>query len=76
MIVLGVANLAYGAPDWPLQAPERDSLEYRGIYGDGPEILRQKRVVRVKELGLVPHGSVYHDVIAVSETPFLETGPP
>ncbi|KFZ20132.1 hypothetical protein V502_03328 [Pseudogymnoascus sp. VKM F-4520 (FW-2644)] len=72
LVVAGGLN----APRWPLQAPEKDILEYRGIYGDGPEILRRRRLARKKELGLVPHCVVPHDVVAIGRTSFLETGPP
>lgn len=59
------AYLAYSAPHWPLQAPEEDILDYRGVYDDGPEVLRQKRLARLKQLGLIPEHTVPHDVVAV-----------
>lgn len=57
------AYLPYSAPHWPLQAPEQDRLDYRGAYDDGPEVLRQKRLTRLKELGLVPEHAKPHPVI-------------
>ena len=57
------AYLPYSAPHWPLQAPLEDRMAYRGVYDDGPEALRQKRVARLKELGLVPKDAKPHDVI-------------
>lgn len=57
------AYLPFSAPHWPLQAPEKDRLKYRGIYDDGPDVLRQKRLARLKELGLVPDHAKPHDVI-------------
>ena len=57
------AYLPYCAPHWPLQAPEEDRLAYRGVYDDGPDALRQKRIARLKELGLIPRHTRPHDVI-------------
>ena len=57
------AYLPYSAPHWPLQAPVEDCKAYRGVYDDGPEALRLKRVARLKELGLVPKDARPHDVI-------------
>ncbi|EEP78963.1 arylsulfatase [Uncinocarpus reesii 1704] len=59
------AYLAYSAPHWPLQAPETVIEEYKGVYDEGPESLRQKRLMNLKRLGLIPKGAVAHDVIAV-----------
>ena len=57
------AYLPFSAPHWPLQAPEEDRLAYRGVYDEGPDVLRQKRLSRVKDLGLVPFHAQPHDVI-------------
>jgi len=47
------AYLPYTAPHWPLQAP-RDVIEkYKGAYDEGPEKLRERRLQRLKELGMV-----------------------
>ncbi|KAJ2984955.1 hypothetical protein NUW58_g5794 [Xylaria curta] len=45
--------LAYPVPHWPLHAPREVIEKYEGIYNDGPEALRQKRLARLIELGLV-----------------------
>lgn len=58
------AYLAFSAPHWPLQAPAEAMAPYRGIYDDGPEALRQKRLSNLKALGLVPDHAVPHPVIA------------
>ena len=58
------AYLPYSAPHWPLQAPEKDRLDYRGVYDQGPDVLRQQRLARLKELGLVPQHAKPHDVVA------------
>ncbi|PGH12435.1 hypothetical protein AJ79_04271 [Helicocarpus griseus UAMH5409] len=61
------AYLPFSAPHWPLQAPEQDINDYRGVYDAGPEALRQQRIKRLKELGLVPGHAVAHDVVAVAD---------
>ena len=45
--------LAYTAPHWPLQAFEDDIAKYRGKYRIGWDELRQQRLAKQKELGLV-----------------------
>ncbi|KAJ6014402.1 sulfatase PB10D8.02c [Penicillium herquei] len=47
------AYLPYTAPHWPLQAPKEVVEKYAGFYDDGPDALAQKRLQRLKELGLV-----------------------
>jgi arylsulfatase len=60
------AYLPFSAPHWPLQAPKEVCDKYRGWYDDGPEALRQQRLARLKELGMVepdvkPHPVVFTD---------------
>ncbi|KAJ9495292.1 hypothetical protein H2202_009320 [Exophiala xenobiotica] len=57
------AYLPFSAPHWPLQAPEADCLDYRGVYDDGPEALRQRRLARQEELGLIAPNTRPHEVI-------------
>lgn len=45
--------LAYNAPHWPLQAFEDDITKYRGKYRMGWDKLREQRLRRQVELGLV-----------------------
>ncbi len=47
------AYLAFTAPHWPLQAPASDIAKYRGRYDAGFEALRQQRLKRQAELGLI-----------------------
>lgn len=51
------AVLALTAPHWPLQAPAADIARYKGRYDEGFEVLRQRRIARQEELGLVPRGT-------------------
>lgn len=46
--------LAFTAPHWPLQAPRESMAKYAGIYDDGPEALRLRRLERLQRLHLVP----------------------
>lgn len=46
--------LAFTAPHWPLHAPKEIIDLYKGMYDDGPAGLRQRRLARLIELGLVP----------------------
>lgn len=49
-----LAYLAYTAPHWPLQAPQEDIAKYRGMYDDGPEALRERRLQGLVSRGLIP----------------------
>ncbi|RYP61060.1 hypothetical protein DL769_007884 [Monosporascus sp. CRB-8-3] len=46
--------LAYAAPHWPLQELKEVRDLYKGVYDEGPTKLRQRRLERLIELGLVP----------------------
>ncbi|KAI1265391.1 alkaline-phosphatase-like protein [Xylariaceae sp. FL1019] len=63
------AYLPFTAPHWPLQAPKEVCDKYRGFYDDGPEVLRQKRLVRLKELGMVDANVEAHPVVIVDDKP-------
>ncbi|TNF46084.1 MAG: arylsulfatase [Bacteroidetes bacterium] len=45
--------LAYNAPHWPLNAPQKDINKYRGYYKMGWENLREVRFHKMVELGIV-----------------------
>ncbi|MCS5583659.1 MAG: arylsulfatase [Pseudomonadales bacterium] len=47
--------LAFTAPHWPLQAPESYLKKYEGRYDEGYEAIRQQRLEKMKEMGLVGH---------------------
>jgi arylsulfatase len=47
------AYLAYTAPHWPLQAPRESIAKFAGWYDDGYEALYERRLDRMKSLGLV-----------------------
>ena len=45
--------LAFTAPHWPLHAPAEDVERYRGRFDAGWDALRDARLLRLRELGLV-----------------------
>ncbi|MBM3531202.1 MAG: arylsulfatase [Alphaproteobacteria bacterium] len=45
--------LAFTAPHSPLQAPPGLIAKYRGMYDDGPEAMREKRLARMRDMGLL-----------------------
>lgn len=45
--------VAYTAPHWPLQAREEDIARYRGRYDEGWDVLRERRMQRLRESGLL-----------------------
>ena len=45
--------VAYTAPHWPLQASEEDIAQYRGRYDEGWDVLRERRMQRLLESGLL-----------------------
>lgn len=49
-----LAYLAFSAPHIPVQAPETHIDLYRDAYGDGYDILRERRLAKMIELGLLP----------------------
>ena len=51
------AYLAYTAPHNPLHAPEETIEKYRGRYDEGWDALRERRMDRQRELGLIPDGA-------------------
>lgn len=58
------AYLPFSAPHWPLQAHDEDIAKYKGVYDQGPEVLRQKRLANIKQLGLVSNEATIHPVLA------------
>lgn len=48
------AYLAFTAPHDPLQVPDTWLHKYQGVYDGGYEAIRNKRLQRMKELGLIP----------------------
>lgn len=51
------AYLAYTAPHDPLHAPQEYIDKYKGKYDEGWDVLREKRLERLKALGIVPEAA-------------------
>ena len=62
------AYLPFSAPHWPLQAPQEDIAKYKGVYDQGPEVLREQRLQRLKQLGLVAEDATIHPVLAHTQS--------
>jgi arylsulfatase len=45
--------LAFTAPHWPLQAKPVDIAKYRGKFDEGWDVLREKRIQKLKENGIL-----------------------
>jgi len=48
--------MPYNASHWPLQAPEADIEKYKGKYDAGWQAIREERLKRMIQLGIVPAG--------------------
>lgn len=57
------AYLPFSAPHWPLQCSKEDRDKYQGMYDDGPDALRLRRLANLQRLGIVPPGIQPHDVV-------------
>lgn len=58
------AYYPFTAPHWPLQAPREYIEKYKGVYDEGPEALRQKRLQKLKDLGMISQNVEPHPVVA------------
>ena len=73
--------LAHNAPHFPLHALPVDIAKYKGRYGEGWDVIRQRRHARLKDLGIIddtwrlsdrdPKVEAWSD-ISTSEKAFLE----
>ncbi len=55
------AMLSFTAPHWPLQAPDHVIDKYKGRYDQGYDLLRQKRLSKQRQLGILPASTVLAD---------------
>ncbi len=63
-----LAYVPYTTPHWPLQVPE-DSLDrFAGEYDSGYDVLREARMARAGELGVVPLGASAADFQPMAPT--------
>lgn len=61
------AYAAYTAPHWPLQAPAEDIAKQKGRYDEGFEVIRDRRIARMKTLGLIPKDFTPSSLITTSD---------
>jgi arylsulfatase A-like enzyme len=52
---------AFTAPHWPLHAKEEDIAKYKGKFSEGWDVLREKRLERMKKMGIVPEDLALSD---------------
>lgn len=48
------AYAAYTAPHWPIQAPDDFINRYKGRYDVGYDVIRNARIAKQKQLGIIP----------------------
>lgn len=48
------AYAAYTSPHWPLQVPEPYLSKYKGRYDGGYDVIRDARIAKLKQLGIIP----------------------
>ena len=63
------AYAAYTAPHWPIQAPQEYRDRYRGVYDVGYDAIRNARIARQKQLGLIPANFTAAEPIATQNAP-------
>ncbi|MCJ1374816.1 hypothetical protein MMC20_006048 [Loxospora ochrophaea] len=66
------AYLPFSAPHWPLQAPKEYVDHYKGVYDEGPEVLRQRRLANLVKLGMIEPNTKPHPVVADEVTGWEE----
>ena len=59
--------LAFTAPHWPLQAPQKSIDKYKGKYDTGYEALFNQRVKRQKALGLIDEDTALPALLSVDK---------
>lgn len=62
------AYYAFTAPHWPLQAEKEVRDKYKGMYDDGPDALRLKRLENLRKMGLISKDIVPHDLVNIFKT--------
>lgn len=59
------AYLPFTAPHFPLQAPQELIAKYRGRYDAGPEVLREERLKKLVEMGLIDKSVKPHPMVGM-----------
>jgi len=66
--------VAYNSPHWPLEAPDADIEKYRGKYNDGWRPVREQRLERMREMGILKDSWALSPSDAVSWESLSEDG--
>jgi arylsulfatase len=53
--------VAYTAPHWPLHARDEDLAKYRGKFDEGWDVLRERRLARLREAGILDESAPLSD---------------
>jgi arylsulfatase A-like enzyme len=53
--------VAYTAPHWPLHARDEDVAKYRGAFDEGWDVLRERRMRRLLDLGILDGSAALSD---------------
>ena len=53
--------VAYTAPHWPLHARDEDIARYRGTFSAGWDVLREQRMKRLREFGILDDATALSD---------------
>ena len=53
--------VAYTAPHWPLHARDEDIARYHGTFDEGWDILRERRMKRLREFGILDDSAALSD---------------
>lgn len=63
------AYAAYTAPHWPIQAPADFINRYKGKYDAGYDVIRNARIAKQKQLGIIPQDFQPADTIPTANIP-------
>jgi arylsulfatase A-like enzyme len=64
---------AYTSPHWPLQVPEPWFSKYKGRYDEGYDTVREARLTRLRDLGIIPNALTPHPTLPEALTQSLAT---
>ncbi|QGA18553.1 hypothetical protein EYB26_006238 [Talaromyces marneffei] len=56
------AFLPYTAPHWPLQCSKAQRDKYKGVYDDSPYALRERRLKKLVDMGIIDQSVIPHEV--------------
>ncbi|KAJ5712734.1 hypothetical protein N7493_009202 [Penicillium malachiteum] len=62
------AFLPYTAPHWPLQCSKAKRDKYKGVYDDGPYALRERRLKKLVEMGIIDESVVPHKMETTTQS--------